>query len=153
MNEIIVNLEGKEYQIDIEKARELGILKKKNAKCQSWEEFRKKYKEKAGFYYTDGNEVIPAINPIMSGEQLTENEAIAIKAFAKLLKLRRDWIGNWEPDWKNERRKYCIVVTSNCLKIAAYYFDHHAFSFPEEDMARLFFYCFRELFEQCKNLI
>ena len=92
-------------------------------------------------------------NPIMSTDQLTENEAIAIKAFSKLLKLRRDWIDNWEPDWKNSENKYCIIASGNHFKIAYYYWEHRTFSFPTEEMAKEFLNCFSNLFEQCKYLI
>lgn len=155
MNEIIVNLEGKEYQIDLERAKQLGVLKEKDQRCKSWEEFENKYRNKQGFCYNPYDvriELTP--NPIMTTDQLTENEAIAIKAFSKLLKLRRDWIGNWEPDWSNcHERKYCIEVYKGIFRIQYYSEYSRIFSFPTEKMAKEFLECFKHLFEDCKYLI
>ena len=52
MNEINVILEGKEYQIDIQKAKELGVIKEKDTRCKSWEDFIKKYLN--GYGYSKG---------------------------------------------------------------------------------------------------
>lgn len=153
---VTITLNGKDYNIDVEKAKELGVLKEKDSKCKSWDEFREKYKNKQGFCYNDVYRVVGTIEkPIMTSEQLTETEAIAIITFSKLLKLRRDWIGDWKPDWsKSEcKLKYCIVVKDNSIIINSFYLIQHTFSFPTEEMAKEFLECFRNLFEQCKNLI
>lgn len=150
--EIIIN--GVKYNLDIQKAKELGILEEENTRCKSWEEFKSKYENKKGFFYnTDSIRVDIIDNPVMTVEQLTENEAIAIKAFSKLLKLRRDWIGDWEPDWCVSKTKYCIIVVSNCLTIACFRSDHHVFSFPTKEMAQEFLESFNDLFNQCKNIL
>lgn len=154
MNEINIILEGKEYQIDIQKAKELGVIKEKDIRCKSWKEFINKYQNKQGFIYNiDDKRIELTRTPIMTTDQLTKDEAIAIKAFSKLLKLRRDWIGDWEPNWINVEHKYCIIVTGNHYAICSFYSDHHTFSFPTEKMAKEFLNCFRDLFEQCKNII
>lgn len=154
MNEIIINLEGKEYQIDIQKAKEIGVLKEKDSRCKSWEEFKLKYKNSRG-YSIDSltGEIYNSLNPMIAVEQLTENEAVAIQAFSRLLKLRRDWIGNWDPDWNIYKIKYCITYLSDHLCISYWESYHHPFSFPTEEMAEEFLNCFRNLFEQCKCLI
>ena len=64
MNEIIVNLEGKEYQIDIQKAKELGVIKEKDQRCKSWEEFKLKYRGSKGYYMdSSSGEIYHPINP------------------------------------------------------------------------------------------
>jgi exonuclease III len=152
-----VTINGVEYSLDLEKAKELGILKEKDARCKSWEEFREKYKNYKGCVVmsdiTDDNECYFTNCPIRTSEQLTKEEAIAISAFSKLLKLRRDWIGEWNPDWKNAERKYCIAAAYNRLTITSYYFDNHTFSFPTIEMAREFLECFKNLIEDCKELL
>ena len=154
MNEIIVNLEGKEYQIDVQQAKKLGILKEKDQKCKSWEEFHNKYRDKKGFFYDMDIARVDIINnPIMTAEQLTENEAIAIKAFSRLLKLRRDWIGDWNPDWTRNIEKYCIVCENNLVDIMQGAYITHPFSFPTKKMAKEFLKYFKDLFEQCKDII
>ena len=155
MSEITIILDDKEYQIDIQKGVELGILKEKDLRCKSWEDFRKKYKSAKGFHY-DGinNEMLSNHNPCAANEQLTENEAIAINAFSKLLKLRRDWIGTWEPDWSDGSvRKYYIYFRPNKFYIDYHYDYSRNFSFPTKEMANEFLECFRNLFEDCKYLI
>lgn len=154
MNEIIVNLEGKEYQIDVQQAKNLGILKEKDQKCKSWKEFINKYQNKQGFIYNiDDKRIELTRAPIMTTDQLTENEAVAIKAFSKLLKLRRDWIGDWNPNWNNSENKYCIAVCENHIKVNSFCAIQQTFSFPTREIAEEFLKCFKDLFEQCKCLI
>ena len=152
MNKINITLEGKEYQIDIQKAKELGLLKEKDQRCKSWEDFHNKYQSKKGFFYDADSMRIDIINnPVMTAEQLTENESVAIKVFSRLLKLRRDWIGDWKPDWTNV--KYCIEVYSNEINVSSFSKYSRTFSFPTKEMAIEFLNCFKDLFEQCKYLI
>lgn len=155
MNEIIVHLEGKEYQIDVQKAKELGVIKEKDPRCKSWEEFKLKYKKKKGFIYDDVNKNILTVDdPYLNNEQLTGDEAIAIIAFSKLLKLRRDWIGTWNPDWSDGTvRKYYIYFCPNKFYVNYNYDYSRAFAFPTKEMAEEFLKCFKDLFEQCKILI
>ena len=149
-----ITINGIEYNLDIKMAKELGILEEKNTKCKSWENFTVKYYKKQGFHYDDINIKLELIStPIKATEQLTENEAIAIQAFSKLLKLRRNWIGDWDPDWCVSKTKYCIIVVSNCLTIACFRSDHHVFSFPTKEMAQEFLANFNDLFNQCKNIL
>jgi hypothetical protein len=155
MNEITITLEGKEYQIDIQKAKELGVIKEKDTRCKSWEEFKLRYKNKRG-YHSDSQtgEIYTPLYPTRVAEQLTQQEAIAIQAFSKLLKLRRDWIGTWEPDYYNSNeRKFCIEIYKNepCITNLGNY--SKTFSFPTKEMAEEFLKCFEDLFVQCKCLI
>lgn len=150
--EIIIN--GVKYNLDLEKAKELGVIKEKDQRCKSWEEFKLKYKNSRGYFYESTvSQIHTPLNPCSGCEQLTQQEAIAIQAFSKLLKLRRDWIGNWEPDWCVSKTKYCIIVVSNCLTIACFRSDHHVFSFPTKEMAQEFLENFNDLFNQCKNIM
>lgn len=154
MNEIIINLEGKEYQIDIQKAKELGVIKEKDTRCKSWEDFHNKYRNKKGFFYDADNISIDIVNnPVMTAEQLTENEAVAIKVFSRLLKLRRDWIGDWKPNWYTSENKYCIAVKDTHISVGGFSAVQHIFSFPTKEMAEEFLEYFKDLFKQCKCLI
>lgn len=151
-----VTINGVEYNLDLEKAKELGVLKEDTI-CKSWEEFFEKYRNKRGLFYDEDNKKIEYVNtPINTIEQLTDNEAIAIKAFSKLLKLRRDCIEDWNPDWSNDyddETKYCVAVLNNKICIKHHYFESRTFSFPTKEMAEEFLECFRELLEDCKYLI
>lgn len=140
-----VTINGVEYNLDLEKAKELGVLNEKDTRCKSWEEFKSKYFNKDGYFVNF---------PIHTWNQLTPEEAIAIHAFSKLLNLKRDWIGTWEPNWCNSmERKYYITVYRN-----EFYVDYcseysKTFSFSTEEMAKEFLECFKDLFEQCKCII
>lgn len=156
MDYIEITLNDKNYIIDVKKAIELGVVKETYTRCKSWEEFKNKYLKKQGFFYNECDMSIALTNnPTKVSEQLTENEAIAIKAFSRLLKLRRDWVGNWDPDWSSleYKHKYCIIIRNNNITIGPFCDVQHPFSFPTEGMAIEFLECFRNLFEQCKNLI
>lgn len=156
MDKITITLDGKEYQLDIQKGKELGILEEKDSRCKSWENFCDKYKTKQGFHYDDTTEKVFIHDyPYTINEQLTENEAIAINAFSKLLKLRRDWIGDWNPDWSKNvgERKYGIEVYQNEFFVDSVYQYSSTFAFPTKEMAVEFLETFKDLFEDCKILI
>ena len=147
-------IDPRKEKIAVTEAKKLGILKEKDQRCKSWEDFHNKYQSKKGFFYDIDSMRIDIINnPVMTAEQLTENEAVAIKVFSRLLKLRRDWIGNWEPNGSVPKTKYCIVTTHTCFTVNCCHYNHHAFSFPTKEMAEEFLNCFMDLFEDCKILI
>lgn len=151
---IEITLNDKNYIIDFEKAKELGVLKEKDTICKSWEEFKSKYLNKDGYFVNPTNNISTNSFPIHTWNQLTPKEAIAISAFSKLLKLRRDWVGDWNPDWSNGGvRKYYIEVRNDEFHIDYHYVYSRTFSFPTKEMAIEFLECFRNLFDQCKMLI
>ena len=90
-----------------------------------------------------------------SRTQLTIHEAKALAAFSKLLKLRRDWIGGWEPDWNTlDERKHVIEKRRNSqFEVLVCFTNSHALSFPSYEMAQEFLKTFRDLIEEAKILI
>ena len=149
-----ITLEGKEYQLDIKQAEKLGLLKEKDNRVKSWEEFVYKHKRSNSFYCTNNTTVHQTIAPCGIPEQLTPHEAKAIAAFSKLLKLRRDWIGEWEPDWENgEQKKYVIECIGLGIRTYIQGTYRRNLSFPTQQMAREFFDTFRDLIEEAKILI
>ena len=149
---ITITLEEKEYQLDIEQAEKLGLLKEKDSRVRSWKEFTTKY-DKA--YIVNGTCASPQeANIFCTASQLTIHEAKAIEAFSKLLKLRRDWIGEWEPDWSDGQTSHGIIWL-NKNKIQANTACTIAFplSFPDYKMAKEFLETFRDLIEEAKTLI
>ena len=143
-----IELEGKVYDLDIDQAKKLNLLKERDTTCKSWGELCKKYLYRHGYRGTSST-----VGPIYTEDQLTQDEALALAAFSKLLKLRRDWIREWNPDWSNTKHKYCIIASSEHFIIAPYCWEHRTFSFPTKEMAKEFLECFKDLFEQCKNII
>lgn len=150
-----ITLEGKEYQLDIEQAKKLNLLKEKDNRVKSWEECKTKYKSDIAYGISDvlGLEKLPGGIGSMR-TQLTYHEAKAIDTFSKLLKLRRDWIGEWEPDWTNNTTcKFVIGLVDKDIKMNVRNVSARSLSFPTEQMAREFLETFRDLIEEAKILI
>ena len=150
-----ITLEGKEYQLDIEQAKQLGLLKEKDSRVRGWDEFKEKYENIEGYIYATVSDCILTLDsPINTPIQITPHEAKALAAFSKLLKLRRDWIGEWEPDWSNNRTSYGIIwVNKNKVEANTTCTLSWPLSFPNYKMAQEFLETFRELIEQAKTLI
>lgn len=148
-----ITLEGKEYQLDIEQAEKLGLLKEKDSRVKSWEEFKEKYRYKHAYYYDVSEGITRRTSTVCIGDQLTPPEAIAIVAFSKLLKLRRDWIGEWEPDWEESSKKFILYRSENEVRICITSTSAGVLSFPTKQMAKEFLETFRDLIEEAKILI
>lgn len=133
-----IKLEGKEYQIDIEQAKKLNLLKEKDNRVKSWEEFKGKYSNEVVHYTT---------------AQLTVEEAKAFAAFSKLIKLRRDWVGEWEPDWGKHSEKFILYRAENSVRTCSTLITAGGFSFPTHEMASEFLATFHDLIEEAKILI
>ena len=156
----LLTLNGKEYLLDIEKAKELGLLKEKDTRAKSWAEFVTKQIGKRGYAYNIAHDIMTyPETPVYTADQLTPHEAKALAAFSKLLKLRRDWIGEWEPDWSNKSEyRYCICNGFKTLDVIGLTVDSFVYltkplSFPTQQMAQEFLETFRDLIEEAKILI
>ena len=148
----LLMLNGKEYLLDIEQAKKLGVLKEKDDRVKSWKEFPRKY-DKA--YIVDDTSAFPKEgNVFYVGSQLTVHEAKAITAFSKLLKLRRDWIGEWEPDWAAYTTcKFVIGYVNDAIVVNTRNTTARSLSFPTEQMAQEFLETFHDLIMEAKILI
>ena len=149
-----VVLEGKEYLLNVNQAEKLGLLKQKDNKVMSWNEYIKKYLGTHGYSYNmNANMITHSDTPIYTADQLTKHEAKALAAFSQLLKLRRDWVGEWEPDWEDSSPKYIIQVWKNHICFEIELNANAALSFPTEKMVKEFLETFRDLIEEAKILI
>lgn len=150
-----VILDGKEYLLNVDQAEKLGLLKKKDSKVMSWNEYIKKYLGTHGYSYNmNANMITHSDTPIYTADQLTQHEAKAITAFSKLLKLRRDWIGEWEPDWSAYTTcKFVIGYVNDAIIVNARNTTARSLSFPTLQMAQEFLETFRYLIEEAKILI
>lgn len=61
----------------------------------------------------------------------------------------------WEPDWSygSNSAKYCIVFDNNNVSKMRYYTLYSKFSFSTEEMRDAFYDNFKELIEDCKELL
>lgn len=147
-----IEIDGKSYLIDIEKAAEQGLLKEKDTKPMSWEEFVKlHYSEDIvrGFSATafDYRQ-----NPLYNRFN-TANEAKAFCALGKLIQLRDAWWGEWRPNWNDTTEKFNIYYAQNVLRVDISVMSSCIFSFPTKEMADDFLETFRDLIEQAKMFL
>lgn len=60
----------------------------------------------------------------------------------------------WEPDWENEtQKKYCIFNMSNNIRKGTMYGYNLILAFPTEEIRDVFYENFKDLIEQCKELL
>ena len=60
----------------------------------------------------------------------------------------------WEPDWKDvDQDKYVIYTDGNTICTNCFYLGHNILAFPTKEMRDIFYENFRDLIEQCKELL
>ena len=142
-----IEINGKSYLIDIEKATEQGLLKEKDSKPRSWEEYDSTLKH---LYVTSEYDKV-GVGGTRFDNFATETEAKAFCALGKLIQLRDAWIEDWKPDWNDSNKhKWCIINDIDNLVIGLYGNTSRSLSFPTKKMAEDFLETFRNLIEQAK---
>ena len=156
-NNIINIPEG--YEIDKEQSNERQIVLKKieNKSARSWKEYCEKMKGKNSYFY---NNAIRRIVDSQFGSEpvLSEFEGMedveTLEAFSKLLRLRKDWVGEWKPDWTNEdQTKFTIISAKNKIDDSISDFINSSMSFPTKEMRNEFIVTFKDLLEIAKPLL
>ena len=152
------------YEIDKENSTfEKIVFKKKDDKPRSWGEYYEQQiaNKKHGYYIDDAdcssvsvvwNEYAGANKwrNVLPSKELTE----AFLAMMQLMSLRQAWIGDWEPDWKDETRvKFIIICLENQVLFQNTYITSRGLSFPTIEMAKDFMDCFKDLLEIAKPLL
>ena len=146
-----IEINGKSYLIDIEKATEQGLLKEKDNRPRSWEEYDK----------APNSERITTRARVFNGKDYTyfdsfnsEDEAKAFCALGKLIQLRDAWCGDWKPDWMNSNsRKYVIYHSGGKFSTDFSYETSNVLAFPTQEMCDDFLETFRDLIEQAKMFL
>lgn len=156
-NNIINITEG--FEIDKEQSTERQIvLRKIDNRARSWEEYCKKMEGKSSYYYDGLFEKVKSSkfgsSPLLAEFEDKEDIEILV-AFCKLFHLRRDWVGEWKPDYKNcSEPKFAIITSENKItKKAENYTENNSMSFPTEKMRDEFFDTFKDLLDQAKILL
>ena len=153
----IINIpEG--YEIDKEQSTERQIvLRKIDNRARSWEEYCKKMEGKDSYYF---NEIVGKIcsakfkEDFILSEFVDDEDVVAFVALSKLRKLRKQWIGEWKPDYNNYSEvKFTIVTAENEIGKGERYTVNCSMSFPTEEMRDEFLDCFKDLLEQAKTLL
>ena len=148
----------KGYVIDKENSTDTNIVLKlaKSTRVRTWEEYCKKMKGEISYYINPSSSITISIfgnSPFLS-EFETEEEVKAFEAYSKLIKLRKQWIGEWQPNWANEsQKKYVICNYAGIVAKDLLFSTGHCLSFPTLEMRDEFFDCFKDYLEQAKDLI
>ena len=127
---------------------------KKDNRPKSWEEYCEQVKYTK--CYTNTYDSINSYNRTTISEYNefdTKEEAKAFGALGKLIQLRKSWIGDWKPDWKDDTAKYVIEGYSG--KISTNFHTHAdmLLSFPTKELRDEFFNTFIDLLEEAKPLL
>ena len=153
----IINIpEG--YEIDKEQSNDRRIVFKKieDNRVRSWEEYCKKIKGKDSYYIEDSYYTSVSSQfghfPIVT-EFESKEDAEVFAAFSKLLKLSRNWVGEWEPDWNDNTCKYQIITHRQQLSTISDMYSSHPMTFPTPEMRNEFLDCFKDYLEQAKALL
>lgn len=147
-----IEIDGKEYQLDIDKAKELELLKEKDTKPRSWEEYEDTWVclNSNVTYASEYNSNDSLAYDIFNSEE----EARAFCALGKLIQLRDAWVGEWRPDWSSDKEyKWTIQYDCDDVHIYPFFFVSRPLSFPTKDMAIEFFYAFSGLLGQAKMFL
>ena len=149
-----IEINGKEYQLDINKAKEQGLLKEKDSKPHSWEEYVKMAETAqiipcdayANYFYKKQKRITYDVF----------NSSIKAKAFCalgKLIQLRDTWYGNWKPDWDEVYTKHIIINDRGRIRLNTAVFTSSVLAFPTKEMATEFLETFSDLIEEAKMFL
>jgi len=152
------------YEIDKEKSTfEKIVFEKKDTKPRSWEEYCKQQvtSDKEGYYISDVDCMITKASWNLCSKYNnwrtvlpTKELAEAFLAMMQLMSVRQTWIGDWQPDWKDDvSKKWCIVFLEDKLKVDFFVYNALPLSFPSKEMATDFMNCFKDLLNIAKPLI
>lgn len=149
----------KGYVIDKENSTNNNIVLKlsESVKSRTWEDYCKKMNNKDSYYFNEQFNTLTSSQfgpiPVVS-EFENYKDAEVFATFSKLLKLRKDWIGDWEPDWTDGSQiKYVIFTENNEICVGTHLHISNSMSFPTEEMRDEFFDCFKNLLEEAKTLL
>lgn len=73
-------------------------------------------------------------------------------AYMQLMAIRKEWVGNWKPNFNDQTSKFCIECWKDQIIVEQKICSRKALSFPTKEMAEEFVSCFRDLLEQAKEL-
>ena len=86
---------------------------------------------------------------------ISESEGQAFLALMQLRQLRKCYVGNWEPDWNNNKQYKACIMYNGIDFVTVYYKDlcSRPLSFPTHELATQFLTNFKNLLEIAKPLL
>lgn len=134
---------------------------KQNELPKTWEEFCERNDITSGESYIDLRSRIKEL-PTCERDSIddrnlctSKQEAEAHLALIQLRQLRKAYVKNWEPDWKNTKQ-YKACVMYNGIDFTSVYFKDlcsRPLSFPTHELAKQFLTNFKDLLEIAKPLL
>jgi hypothetical protein len=134
---------------------------KQNELPKTWEEFCERYPLKAEEVFINSASKINTVGDYISRKyRIPDNdrnlctsreEAEAFLALMQLRQLRKAYVKDWEPDYKQQY--YGIIFHNNGFNILSYRLLHKSMSFPTYDLAEQFLNNFKDLLEVAKPLL
>ena len=141
------------HEIDKEKSTFEKIVFKKIELPMSFDEM------KIIDYYTTHGKVHHITNNPTYGENIiapiypTKEYAEAFWALSKLIWLRDAWNEGWKPNWRNNNRKYTIIVIHDEIQVDICYNAQELLVFEKQEVRDKFFNQFKNLIETAKPLL
>lgn len=141
-----VELNLGDYEIEIRDGKTYAVRKKpKYPKLTNLTECKEILGEKDIYQSISG----------YKGELLTNFQLLLIfrDAYWKIAGEQMGLDKPWEPDWISGKPFYCISVSGNIIGKGKWYTDNKILAFPTEEMRDVFYENFKDLIEQCKELL
>jgi len=149
-----VTINGKEYQLDVDKCKEQGLIIEEVNYPKSWEDFitnidtvpcdtiSARALDKSGYY----------------DEFDTTVKARAFVALGKLIQLRDWWWDNmcdgWRPDWTNyNETKWVIHCNWNTIQKHTNIETNKILAFPAAEIQDKFYEAYKDLIEEAKMFL
>lgn len=145
------------YEIDKEQSNERKIVLKKieEKRANSWKEYCDMMKGKDSYVvdmYGNVRTTTFSDAPVV-GEFEDKEGARVFAAFSRLIKLRKNWVGDWKPDWESGNPNFIIVNKRNNIEDGVGYYVSSPMIFPTAAMRDEFHATFKELLEIAKPLL
>ena len=145
------------YELDKEQSTETKVVLKKieDKRVDSWQEYCELMKDKDScFVDMNGNiRTTHFLATAAVGEFEDKDDAVAFAALYKLICLRRNWVGNWKPDWTSREPTFIIVNSRDHINDGVSYNVNNPMIFPTEEMRDKFLDTFKDLLEQAKPFL
>jgi hypothetical protein len=135
---------------------------KQNELPKTWEEFCKRNPVTPNEYWIETIQSRYCNGPFVRERDIDMDknvctslqEAQAFTALIQLRQLRKAYVKNWEPDWKNyDVRKYIITFNCDNVYITAKTTGSHPMSFQTYELAEQFLNNFKDIIKIAKPLL
>ena len=146
------------YELDKDQSTETKVVLKKieyNKRADSWKEYSDMMKGKDSYVvdmYGNIRTTTFSDAPVV-GEFEDKEGARVFAAFSRLVKLRKNWVGDWKPDWKSGDPIFIIINNRNSIKSGRSWHVSSPLSFPTEELCEAFIDTFKDLLEIAKPLL